>query len=184
MMKKSLIAAVALVALAGCSTTKVYEPVDNVDPLLSTVNFTVDNLASQLKPLKVTHPLVVASAQNNDDLAKVCPQGRLIAEMVSSRLTQHGFPVSEVKLAKDMRVSAEGETILSRDLKKLATEAEADTVVAATWSTFGKEVKVGAHGGNRLMGASTYVTLKAVRIADGRVLGSQTFASPVAWTCN
>lgn len=147
------------------------------------MNFTVDSLAAQLKPLKVSHPLVVASAQNNDDLSQVCPQGRLLAEMVSSRLTQQGFPVSEVKLDKDMKVSLEGETILSRDLKKLATEVEADTVVAATWTTFGKEVKVGAQGGNRFLAASTYVTLKAVRIADGRVQGSQTFASPVAWAC-
>lgn len=141
--KKILFAAAALAVLAGCSAVKTYEPAEQADPLLTTVNFTVDSLAAQLKPLKVSHPLVVASAQNNDDLSQVCPQGRLLAEMVSSRLTQQGFPVSEVKLAKDMKVSLEGETILSRDLKKLATEVEADTVVAATWTTFGKEVKVG-----------------------------------------
>jgi hypothetical protein len=42
-----------------------------------------------------------------------------------------------------------------------------------------------ANGSSRAAGyGTTYVTLKAVRITDGLVLGSQTFTPPATWDCD
>lgn len=186
MLKKALLATIALAALAGCSTSpRQGLPVDHSDALLASVQHNTDILAAQLKRFPVGLPVVIASAQNNDELQQVCPQGRLVADVVSSRLTQHGFPVAEVRLAKNLRINPEGETILSRDVKSLASAVNADTVIAATWTTVGAPAKViGPDLRARFAGGQTYLTFKAVRLADGLVLGSQTFASPIGWACN
>jgi hypothetical protein len=109
--------------------------------------------------------------------------------MVSSRLTQHGFPVTEVRLTNALRINQEGETILSRELGALAKAAKAEVVVTATWSTLnaGTTVKfANAYGAldTTQKAGQTYVTLKAVRLADSLVLSSQTFAPPTSWSCN
>lgn len=134
-------------------------------------------------------PLVLVARMGFDELRQVCPQGRLVSDIVSSRLTQHGFPVTEVRLSQQLHINKEGETILSRELGALAKAAKADTVVTATWSTVAppRAIKhANTYGGTydaRKQFGQTYVTLKAVRISDGLVLGSQTFAPPTSWSC-
>lgn len=189
MHNKIILAAVALL-LAGCSTTGRFHDVPRAaDPLLNSVQQSADGLAAQLSKHRLTAPVIVASAQNNDHLSQVCPQGRLISDIVSSRLTQHGFPVTEVRLSQALRINANGETILSRELGDLASAAKADTVVTATWSTLNAQpvVKFANTSGaleSSTKGGQTYVTLKAVRITDGLVLSSRTFAPPTSWTCD
>lgn len=182
MLKKVMLAAAVTLLAAGCSTTGQlgYSP----DPFLQSVQFGADNLAVQMAGYKLSAPVIVASAQNNDQLSQVCPQGRLISDIVSSRLTQHGIPVTEVRLSQKLRINSTGETILSRDLGELARSSRADAVVTATWSTMSPPVKQASFSGGELKSAGkTYVTLKAVRVSDGLVLSSQTFVPPAAWTC-
>jgi PBP1b-binding outer membrane lipoprotein LpoB len=189
MLNKMLFAGVAALLLAGCATTATYTPAPNADPLLNSVQQGADDLAAQLKRYDFAAPVIVASAQNNDELSQVCPQGRLVSDIVSSRLTQHGIPVTEVRLTQSLRINPRGETILSRELGALAHSAKADTVVTATWSTINSKASVkyanasGALDTSKTVG-QTYVTLKAVRISDGLVLSSQTFAPPTSWTCD
>jgi PBP1b-binding outer membrane lipoprotein LpoB len=186
--KKIMLAGAAALALAltGCSTTPAPR---SADPLLGSVQLAADGLAAQLNRHHIAAPIIVASAQNNDQLNQVCPQGRLVSDIVSSRLTQAGFPVTEVRLTNALRINQEGETILSRELGALAKAAKAELVVTATWSTLnaGTSVKfANAYGAleSSSKGGQTYVTLKAVRLADGLVLSSQTFAPPTSWSCN
>ena len=186
--KKIMLAGAALaIALTGCSTAPIAPR--SADPLLGSVQLAADSLSAQLSRRHVEAPIIVASAQNNDQLSQVCPQGRLVSDIVSSRLTQHGFPVTEVRLTNALRINQEGETILSRELGALAKAAKAEVVVTATWSTLnsGTTVKfANASGGleSTSKGGQTYVTLKAVRLSDGLVLSSQTFAPPTSWSCN
>lgn len=188
MLNKILLASAAALALAGCSTSGIKQGPQFTDPLLQSVQQGADSLAAQLSRYQLAAPVIVASAQNNDELRQVCPQGRLVSDIVSSRLTQHGFPVTEVRLSQQLHINKEGETILSRELGALAKAAKADTVVTATWSTVApaRAIKyANTYGGtdaNKQFG-QTYVTLKAVRISDGLVLGSQTFAPPTSWSC-
>lgn len=185
MLKKLTLAGAVMFALAGCATSI---PVAT-DPLLNSVQHAADSLATQLKRHDMSAPVIVASAQNNDQLSQVCPQGRLISDIVSSRLTQHKFPVTEVRLTQALRINKNGETILSREIGELASAAKADTVVTATWSTLNERpvVKFANASGaleSTTKGGQTYVTLKAVRISDGLVLSSQTFAPPASWSCD
>lgn len=189
-MLKNLIlsgAAVLALALTGCATSHAPQTADT-EPFLDSVQQNADGLVAQLRNYPLGAPVIVASAQNGDYLPQVCPQGRLIADIVSSRLTQRGVPVTEVRLAQALRINAAGETILSRELTDLAKSAKADVVVAATWTTVAERqavTYVNANGSSRTASyGTTYVTLKAVRIADGLVLGSQTFTPPATWNCD
>lgn len=189
-MKKLIIAGVVITsaALSGCASSFVYEP-DASDPLLRSVQQSADVLADQLSKHELKTPIIVASAQNNDQLSQVCQQGRLVSDIVSSRLTQQGLSVTEVRLGQTLRINKEGETILSRELDGLAKEAKAEVVVTSTWTTVTQPasfIQSNENGGMKLQPTpgQTYVTLKAVRIADGLVLSSQTFAPPASWTCN
>lgn len=189
-MKNILLAGFVLAsaALAGCASTTTHEP-EASDPLLLSVQQSADSLAAQLSRHKLKTPIIVASAQNNDQLTQVCQQGRLISDIVSSRLTQQGLAVTEVRLGQTLRINKEGETILSRELGVLAKEAKAEVVVTSTWTTVTHPAAVihaDSTGGamHQPTPGQTYVTLKAVRIADGLVLSSQTFAPPASWTCN
>lgn len=189
-MKKLILAStvIAAAALTGCATSTPVNT-DFSDPLLQSVQQSADGLAKQLSRYTLKAPIIVASSQNNDKLSQVCQQGRLISDIVSSRLTQHGLPVTEIRLSQELRINKEGETILSRELDVLAQEAKAEVVVTSTWTTVNRPAAVmhtDAFGGmkHQPTPGQTYVTLKAVRIADGLVLSSQTFAPPASWTCN
>lgn len=190
-MKKLILASAvaASAVLAGCATATPDHTPRFTDPLLQSVLQSADGLAAQLSRYKLKAPIIVASAQNNDQLSQVCQQGRLISDIVSSRLTQNGLPVTEVRLSQELRINKEGETILSRELDVLAQEAKAEVIVTSTWTTVTQPAAVihtDAYGGmkRQQMPGQTYVTLKAVRIADGLVLSSQTFAPPASWSCN
>jgi hypothetical protein len=182
MLKKLLLAATVTLLAAGCSTAGHLGY--SADPFLQSVQSGADDLAAHLVGYKLSAPVIVASAQNNDQLSQVCPQGRLISDIVSSRLTQHGIPVKEVRLGQKLRINQTGETILSRDLSLLAQSSQADAVVTATWSTVAPPVKQASFTGSEVRYAgTTYVTLKAIRVSDGLVLSSQTFVPPASWTC-
>jgi FlgO protein len=207
-MKNTLILSLAVLALSGCSSLNLTNPfasspfpadgsapqapvkslnVSN-EPFLAGVQLNTDDLVRQLHAHNLQRPIIVASGQNGERLGQVCPQGRLLGDIVSSRLTEHGLPVHDVRLAKNLRITEAGETILSRELGTLAGKASAETVIAATWSTLpsGKYLHYGhAYGAPdiRPVDGTTYVTLKAIRIADGRVLASQTFVPSSSWAC-
>lgn len=198
MLNKTLFSAVAAAVLfTGCATgtpdqtdMRLNDLTLSRDPFLQSVQVSTDKLLAQMKNYSHSTPVVVTSAQNNDQLNRVCPQGRVMSEIVSSRLTEKNIPVTEVRLTNLMRINPEGEMILSRELRELAQSVKADTVVAATWSTLSDSVVVpvalnygygsGATVARAVPGV-TYVTLKAVRLSDGLVLASDTFAAPKNW---
>lgn len=110
----------------------------------------------------VTRPLLVMSSQSLDNLRASQATGRLIGELVSSSLSSEGWVVQEVRLGDSLRITQEGEHILSRDLEDLRGNFDADYVVV---STFTKSF------------STLYVTLKAVRLSDGVVVASRSFVT-------
>lgn len=175
-----LLAATSL--LGACASFAPKDTPHDPHSLLHVTNAATDALSAQMGSAPLDTPLIVTSAQNNDRLAQVCPEGRLLADIVSSRLTQKGFPVTELRLADRLRVTAEGETLLSREVGELARSKEADVVVTATWTTVDSP-SAAARPHPAHSQSATYVTLKAVRLGDGLTLGSHTFATPTSWSC-
>ena len=108
--------------------------------------------------------MLVLSAQNLDDLNRSEGLGRLVGELVQSTLVNQGYRVKEVRLRDSIRISGEGEQGLSRDLARLASEHAAEVVIVSTYSR-----------SNR----TAYVTVKAVRVADGLILASKSFTAQV-----
>lgn len=111
-----------------------------------------------------TRSVLVLSAQNLDDLNRSEGLGRLVGELVQSTLVNQGYRVKEVRLRDSIRISGEGEQGLSRDLARLASEHAAEVVIVSTYSR-----------SNR----TAYITVKAVRVADGLILASKSFTAQV-----
>ncbi|MBF0109773.1 MAG: hypothetical protein HQL76_11405 [Magnetococcales bacterium] len=151
--------------LSGC-VTESYKP--------SLIEFThpaadrlVDNLGQgidqKLNPLQSDKPLLVASFVELDNLDKTSTFGRLIAEQIASRLTQKGFAFIELKLREQLYIhSTSGEFALSRSLKHISREQNAQALLVGTYSVVQDHV---------------YVTAKIVR-SDGHVLAAHDFAIP------
>ena len=165
-----------LTALAGCTNMPAqsagqwdYRPYDAAvrgegeSGFLGPANQAVDQLNHQLEgrgSLPMGRSLLVATPQNIDDLQRVSPFGLALGEIIQSRFVQHGHRVTEVKAQDRLRVNAAGELFLSRDIQDLAARQNAEAIVVGTWSE---------------SDALVYVTLKAIRVSDGLILGSTSF---------
>jgi hypothetical protein len=108
--------------------------------------------------------VLVASAVSLDNLDETSRLGRLIGEQVGARLVQHGFTVREVKLTGGLKVrERDGEFALSRRLREIRTQYNADVVATATYS----------------MGVSSvFVNLRMTRLDDGTILTAQDYQIP------
>ena len=81
-------------------------------------------------------PILVASFVNRSDLNSSSEMGLLMADHVSSRMTQHGYTVIEPKLRQDLSIrQQEGEFILSRDIERISQENGAYAVVVGSYTT-------------------------------------------------
>jgi FlgO protein len=81
-------------------------------------------------------------------------------------LAQLGYTVPEVKLRTSMAINSNGEFMLSRDIHRLSAEQHAQAVVAGTYASANDEV---------------YVSLRLIRIADGKILGGVDYALPAGF---
>lgn len=150
---------------AGQSDVPRYDATDNRSENQSLLGPTfqgVDHLVSQMiRRANLSSPILVATPQNIVDLERSSEFALTLGELVQSRIAEHGFGVIEVKLQDRLRVNAAGELLLSRELADIASNQHADIVVVGTWSESSK---------------GAYVTLKAVRVNDGVLVASSSFA--------
>ena len=172
---------VSLLALTGCETTgkvapvakPTYEQASNNS--LTAANYkATDELLKRYRGAgqqadnnygsNGTAPFIVATLVNIDRLEQSSTLGRLISEQVASRLTQQGFDVVELKVRNNVFMKRnEGELLLTREIKEMATAHKTDAVIVGTY----------AEGGDMV-----YVTLKIVNPATSRVLAAQDYALP------
>jgi len=131
-------------------------------PLIGPTFDAVDHLVDQMvRRADLGAPILVATPQNIASLDRPSEFGLTLGELVQSRITEHGFGVVEVKLQDRLRVNAAGELLLSRELADIARAQSADIVVVGTWAESAR---------------GAYITLKAVRAADGVLVASTSFA--------
>lgn len=110
-------------------------------------------------------PIVVASFANIDNLSSSSTFGRMISQKISSRFTQQGYQVVELLMRKDIYIKQQkGEFLLSRALKNISLEHNAQSVIVGTYAVAKNAV---------------YVTAKVVRTKDNVVLASNDFALPM-----
>lgn len=161
----------AAVLLSACATDRhrhtpdfrydATHPGEGDNAFIGPTNDAVDHLVSQIdRRADVDRPLIVTTPQEISALTRPSAFGMTLGEVVQSRLAKHGYGVIEIKMRDSIQVNGAGELLLSRDVRELAASRNADTAVVGTWSE-GQ--------------TSIYVTLKAVRLADGVIVGSESF---------
>lgn len=109
-------------------------------------------------------PVLVASFVNIDDLDSSSTFGRITAEQIASRLSQHSIKVIDMKLRNNVFIKQRsGEFILSRELKNISKEYEAQAVLCGTYAIGKNDV---------------YISAKLIRAVDGVILSSYDYTLP------
>lgn len=163
----SLIALSLFTSLSGCSNIN-DEPSwqDAKDsPFIQTNYQAIDRLIQQNKKLSTQQPLLLATIVNIDKLESSSTMGRLITEQLSARLSQQGYQVIELKLRNSLYMKeSQGELMLTRELKDVATTHNAQAVLVGTY----------AKGQ-----AFVYINIKLVQPGTNLVLASTDYALPL-----
>lgn len=158
---------VVLVALflSACATGPTYQAAETSE--FTQANYSaVDKLIGMVAvPIARNAPLLVATVVNIDALNQSSRFGRLVSEQVATRLTQQGFSVVEMKLRNDVYIQeGAGELLLSRDVRNLSQTHNAQVVVVGNYAVAAGYV---------------YLTLKAVTVADNRVIAAVNYLLPL-----
>ncbi|QUN06829.1 hypothetical protein KDN34_05100 [Shewanella yunxiaonensis] len=136
-MKKAMV--LMALMLVGCKSPQPVEPV--ADPVATTKAGIIDvtqKLAKDLvrysdvldlnQPLLVATPVMVEDMQSTDNLAAQLQQG-LMAGM-----QQVGFHLVDLNVADSVRVTPQGDFLLSRDWQKVPSNIAVDQVLVSTVS--------------------------------------------------
>lgn len=127
-----------------------------------------DRMMNQSYRVARNTPVLVGTINDIDYLETATTFGRVIQEQISTRLTQRGYNVTELKLRNSLNIKQglidpfeSGEYMLSRDLEALKNEHKAAAVITGTYAIAGEEVMV---------------NLKLLDVATGKVLGSTDYS--------
>jgi hypothetical protein len=94
-----------------------------------------DNAFPPLIPQHADMPILVTTLVDNNDLDSTSKFGRIVQEHINSRLVQIGYSVKELKLTGNLLIEeGSGESILSRNLRKLKGTAHVQAVMVGTYS--------------------------------------------------
>ena len=108
-----------------------------------------ENLTSRayppLVPMNPEMPILTTTFVDNNDLTRTSQFGRIVQEHMASRLVQMGYSVKEIKLANSLEIQErKGETILSRDLRKLSASTQAQAILVGTVSSINNIMYISA----------------------------------------
>jgi len=180
---RALIIPVALGALllSGCETTP-KSPLQAAEPTyeqamnntFTAVNYgAVTELMKRYQgPASATNgaasgsaPFIVATLVNIDQLEQSSTLGRLISEQITSRMAQLGNDVVELKVRNSVFIKRnEGEFLLTREIKEIASAHNAQAVIVGTYAESATLI---------------YVSLKLVNPATSRILAAYDYALPL-----
>jgi TolB-like protein len=153
------------IVLTACASGPTYQAAETSE--FTQANYSaVDRLVtSTAVPIVKNAPLLVATIVNIDSLGQSSRFGRLISEQIATRLTQLGYSVVEMKLRNDVYIQeGTGELLLSRDVRNLSKTHNAQVVVVGNYAVAAGYV---------------YLTLKAVTVADNRVVAAVNYLLPL-----
>ena len=88
-------------------------------------------------------PILVTTFVDNNDLSKTSKFGRILQEHISSRLVQLGYTVKEIKMTGQLVIEPKsGESILSRDINKIAPSVKSQALLVGTISVTNRTMYV------------------------------------------
>lgn len=121
--------------LSACATSKTYGSAESSQVIGANYIAAERLIATAQRPIPKDAPIVVATLVKLNNLSASSNLGRLISEHLSSRLTQLGFAVPELKLRGIIFVRAgSGELLLSNDVRDIAQSHHAQAVVVGTYA--------------------------------------------------
>ena len=155
---------IALLASCQVKFTKKIEEIKDAN-IITVSHRAAANMIKQSEDRLDIGQLIVTSFANIDDLKNSSTFGRIIAQQVGSGFSSRGHPVIELLLRDTVYIGIkEGEFLLSRALKDLTVEHDAQAVIVGTSA-------VGAN--------NVYVTTKLIRASDSVVIAAEDFALPL-----
>jgi len=165
----AVLAVAAVTSLSACAPatrgTLGSLPTRDEKPLSNYSYSAADSLMSRARgSVTAATPLLVATIGNVDSVETSSPLGRMISEQISSRLSQRGYNVSEMKLRSSINVTEGGEYILSRDPAAITAEHQAAAAVTGTYTRAGDHV---------------LVNLRLIDLGSGRIVTSYDYTMPM-----
>lgn len=159
---RNFIAALTVsILLQGCAT---FNKPEKVDVIALNYTATDELLKSSTWVIDPEQPIIVATLVNIDQLTESSRIGRMISEQVSARLTKMGYHVIELKLRGNIFVKqSEGELALSREIKDITTNHNAQAILVGTYAESRETL---------------YVSLKMVGI-DNHIRAAHDYAIPI-----
>jgi len=97
--------------------------------------FIAEQIDRNVSPEDRQLPTVFNAIVNLNDLSETSPFGRLVGEHLIHELQVRGWPVSDIRLSKDLIINGSGEFSLSRDLKRIRELTPAVNVVTGTYTS-------------------------------------------------
>lgn len=166
--RQFLTAAGTSLLLSACITTPrgynsaSYESVAQSELIASSYR-AADALTAQAgAQLSAQHPVIVATLVNINALEESSPLGRLISEQVGARMAQGGYRVAELKIRQKLYMKrSEGELMLTREIKDIARQQDAQALVIGTYTEGADRVFINM----KLTQIETNLTLAAVDYA-------------------
>ena len=162
---KGLSALFAILALAACETVGVTQDAVPKADVVGSSHRAADVLIAQAgKTLTPGQAMIAASFVNIDDLEQSSSLGRIVSQQVASRFAEKGYPVVEMLLRHSVYIKQRGgEFLLSRQVRDISNEHDAQAVIVGTYAVGRRNV---------------YVTARLIRSTDNRILASYDYALP------
>ncbi len=152
--------------LPGCASDKGVRVADVQVDLVDVVDDAGAALLSQAAKGVVKQRIILATSfVNIDDLQQSSTFGRLIGDTVAGGMVGRGYSVVEVRLRNSLFMQPRlGVFMLSRELRSVGAEHDAQAVLVGTYAIGGDYV---------------YVNGRLVSVMDSRVLSSYDFRLPL-----
>ncbi|HUW81228.1 MAG TPA: FlgO family outer membrane protein [Phycisphaerae bacterium] len=169
----ALLTAVASCAgLMGCTSSIVaYEDLFHIQPrynvdLIRTTYNAVDALLARADPsAESPERILVATVVDLDNVENTSTFGRLSGELLAARLAQRGRGVVHATVRQgSVVIKDDGQFLLSRDMRELAEDYQAQAVLVSTYTRAAENV---------------YVSIKLVNAADNALVAAVDYQLPI-----
>jgi len=115
--------------------------------------------------LNAGSPILYASFVNVDDLQNSSSLGRIMSQQVTTPFSNNGYYVVEMLLRQNVYIKQrEGEFLLSRELKNISSDHNAQAVIVGTYAVGTENV---------------YVSAKLIDVRNNKVLSSYDYPIPM-----
>lgn len=145
-----------------------FEHPDDKDADLIRTTYNAVDCLQKMQRFPLVDPnrrILVADVVNLDNLDSTSAFGRLVAELLSARLTHRGYSVVHTTVRRgSVVITPDGEFLLSRDMKVLAENYNAMAVLVSTYTIASDKV---------------YLSVKLVNVPTCEMVAAVDYAMPL-----